>query len=93
MPSNFSFIPDTAQTHSGKLASERICNGLAQAGFAHSRRTQETKNRPPTRGVQFANREILDEPPFHFFEIVMVPVQDLLSALQIKVVRGQFGPG
>src|SRR6478672_176169 len=69
VPANLRFVTNPAQTHPHKLSSERIGHGLTEACFPDTWRTQQTENWSLTEWVQFAHREIFDQPALHFGQV------------------------
>src|SRR5438132_8532135 len=92
MSANLRFIPNTAQTHSHKLPTERISDRLTEACLADTGRPEKTKNRAVSLRVQFADGEIFDQSPFYFFKIVMIAIEDLLGLVEIEIILAQFRP-
>jgi len=43
--------------------------------------------------IEFAHRQIFDQPFFNFFQIVMIAVEDFLRLVEIKIVLAQLVPG
>src|SRR5262249_49949010 len=87
------FVTNPAQTHPHKLSSERIGHGLTQACFPHARRTQQTENRSLTEWVEFAYREIFNQPALHFGQVIMIAIENLLGFVEVKIVLAEFRPG
>ena len=92
MPADFSFVADSAQAHARELATERICNRLAEAGFTHTWRAKKAKDRPSALRIQFSNSKIFDQSAFDFFEPVMIAIEDLLSLVKIEIVLTHLLP-
>src|SRR5438132_11147935 len=92
MSANLRFIPNTAQTHSHKLPTERISDRLTEACLADTGRPEKTKNRSVSLRIQFADGEIFDQSPFYFFKIVMIAIENLLRLVEIEIVLAQFRP-
>src|SRR5438876_10499889 len=92
MSANLRFIPNTAQTHSHKLPTERISDRLTEACLADTGRPEKTKNRAVSLRVQFADGEIFDQSPFYFFKVVMIAIEDLLGLVEIEIILAQFRP-
>ena len=42
--------------------------------------------------VQFAHREIFDQAPLHFFQIVMIAIENFLRLVEIEIVFAQLRP-
>ena len=42
--------------------------------------------------VQFADREIFNEPLLNFLQIVMIAIEDLLRLIEIKIIIAQLVP-
>ena len=40
----------------------------------------------PALRIQFPYRQIFDQPLLNFFQIVMIPVQDLLRLIEVQIV-------
>ena len=87
MTADLRLIPHSAETDPHKLAAERVRNRLAKAGFADTRRPEETKNRAVTLRIELAHGQIFDQPLFNFLQIVMIAIEDLLGLIEIEVVR------
>src|SRR5206468_4622229 len=90
---DFRFIAHPAETDPDKFATERVGNRLAEARLADAGRAEKTEDRPVPLRVQFAHRQIFDQPLFYFFEIVMIAIEDLLCLIEIEIVLAQFIPG
>ena len=92
MPANLRFVTNPAQTHPHKLPSERIGYGLTEACLPDTRRTQQTENWSLTEWVQFAHREIFDQPALHFGQVIMIAIENLLGFVEVEIVVAQFRP-
>ena len=55
---------------------KRIGDRLAEAGFADAWRSEETQDRSPAFGIQFAHGEIFDEAAFDLFQIVVIAIEN-----------------
>src|SRR5205823_11324706 len=89
---NLRFIANTAEAHPHKLPAQSIRDRLTQTGLSDSWRTEQTQNRPVSLGVQFAHREIFDQAPLYFFQIVMIAVENFLRFVEIEIVFAQLRP-
>src|SRR5712692_3447044 len=90
---NFRFVAHSAETDSDKLAAERVSDGLTKTGFADAGRPEKTQDWSVPGWIQFAHGQIFDQPLFHFLEIVMVAIKNLLCLIEIEIVLAQFVPG
>src|SRR5205085_12019061 len=86
MSANFRFVAHPAETDPDKFASKRVGNRLAETRFADAGRPEETEDRTMPGRIQFAHRQILDQPLFHFLQIVMVAIENLLGLIEIEIV-------
>src|SRR6266446_3811804 len=93
MTANFRFVTHAAQADPREFAAKRISDRLTETGFADPGRPEETHNWAVTFRVKFANCEILDQALLHFFQIVMIAIEDLLRLIEIEVVFAEFRPG
>ena len=76
----FRFIMDPAEAEPLERPPQRPGDGLPQTGLPDPGRTDQTQNRGLRRGVEFQHGEMLNDPLLHFFDAVMVFVQDLAHA-------------
>src|SRR6266480_1451608 len=93
VPANLRFVTNPAQTHPHKLSPERVGHGLTQARFPDAWRTQQTENWSLTKWVEFADREIFNQPAFHFGQVIMIAIENLLGFVEVEIVLAQFRPG
>ena len=88
MSSDFRFIVHSSERNSDVFPSEGVCNGLSEAGLAHSRRTVETENRGFHIALELEGRKVFDNPVLHAVQPVMVVVQHFHRVFEIEVVLG-----
>ncbi len=93
MAADFRFVANPAEAHPNELPPERVGDRLPEARFAHAGRAEETKNRAVPLRIEFAHGEIFDQPPLHFFEVVMIAIENLLRLVEIEIVVAHFRPG
>ena len=93
MSANLRFVADAAETDADEFPAERVGDRLAKAGLADSGRAEKTEDRSMPLRIEFAHGEIFDQPPLHFFEIVMVAIENLLGLVEIEIVLAHFRPG
>ncbi len=92
MSANFRFVAHSAETDPDKFSAERVGNRLAETGLADAGRSEKTQDRSVSVRIEFAHRQIFDQPPLHFLEIVMVAIENLLRLIEIEIVLAQFVP-
>src|ERR1700676_2835987 len=93
MTANFRFVANATETDPREFAAKRISDRLTETGFADPGRPEETHDWAVTFWVEFAHREILDQPLLHLFQIVVIAIEDLLRLIEIEVVFAEFRPG
>ena len=86
MSANFRFVPHSTETDPDKFATERVGDRLPETRFAHAGRPEETQDRAVSGWIQFAHGQIFDQPLFHFLEVVMVTIENLLGLIEIEIV-------
>src|SRR5215469_254963 len=74
MAPDFGFIVHTAEGNADELASERASDGLAQRGFAHTRRADKAKDRALHAGLQFLDRQVVEDALLDLLEVVVIVV-------------------
>src|SRR5215510_3374334 len=78
MPSNFSFVADTAERHAYELAIHRAGDRLTERGLAGARRSDEAQDRSADRAalwrLQLLYGEIFDDSLLDLVEIVVILV-------------------
>ena len=87
MAANFGFIVHTAKRNTDKFASEGTSDGFAERGFAHARRSDKAENRALHSRLQFFHSQIIENALFHFFEIVVILIQDVLRLRNVDFRR------
>src|SRR6476620_9332558 len=92
MPADFRFIANATQTHTHKFPAESVSNRLTKTCLADARRSDKAENWSVTLRIQFPHRQILDQSPFDFLEIIMIPIENLLSPIEIEHIFAQFRP-
>src|SRR5262249_4240986 len=80
------FVMNTAEPQSHKLSPEGARDRATKAGLSHSRRTNETKDRPFWLFLQLAYSQRFDDSLLNFLETVVIFVKNLLRLVQIKIV-------
>src|SRR3977135_761958 len=93
MSPDFGFVSHSAETDPDEFPAERIGDRLPKTGFADAGRPQKTEDRTVSGRIQFAHRQIFDQPLFYFLQIVMVPIENCLRLIEIEFVLTQFVPG
>ena len=79
MAADLRFVANAAQTHAGKLSSERVGDRLPETRFADAGRAEKTEDRSVPLRVEFAHGQIFDQPALDLFEIVMIAIENLLG--------------
>ena len=92
MTADLRFVAHSAETDPHKFAAQRVGNRLAETGFAHARRPEKTEDRAVPLRIEFAHGQIFDQPLLHFFQIVMIAIEDFLRLIEIEIVLAQFIP-
>ena len=93
MAADLGFITDAAETDADKFAAEGAGDRLPERGLSDARGPDETEDRALHFIFEFPHGEILKDPFLHFFQIVVVLVEDFGGGLQVEVVLGFLGPG
>src|ERR1700688_4576087 len=77
MAANLGLVADAADREAYALAAHRARDRLSERRLSDARRTDEAQNRAGHLFLELADREILDDPVFHFVEIVVIGVEGL----------------
>jgi len=93
MAANLRFVPHATKGHPDELAPHRPGDRLAERGFAHPRRADETEDRPLHLLAQLAYRQELKYPLLYLFKAVVVLVEHCLGLLDVEGVPGRLAPG
>ena len=86
-------VADAADGDPLELAAEGAGDRFAEAGLADPGGPDEAEDRPRRVRVQFADREVLEDPVLHLLEVVVVGVEDLARVGDVEVVLGLVRPG
>ncbi len=90
---NLGFVVHAAQRHALELAPERPCNGLAETGLAHTRRSDKAQNRPLHVRLQLQNAEVVENALLHLLQAVVVLVQNFAGLDGIHLGARALRPG
>ncbi len=93
MATDFGFIPDAAETDADKFAAERTGDRLSERGLPDARGADETENRALHFVFELPHGEILEDPFFHFLQIVVVLVEYFGGSFEVEIILGLLGPG
>src|SRR6059058_5634574 len=93
MSADFCFVAHAAETDPDKFSAQCVGNRLTETGFAHARRPKKTEDRAVSVRIEFAHRQIFDQPLFHLLQVVMIAIENFLRLVEIKIVLAQFVPG
>ena len=92
MSANFRFIVHAAKRQAHELAAQRAGNRFAQRGLPYSGRSDEAKYWPLHRRLQPPNRQIIQNAVFHFFQIVVVRIQNFFGFGNVHFAAGGLRP-
>ena len=90
---NFRFVARAAQTDADIFPVQRPGNALPDGSFAGTRRTYKQKNRAGLFLVQIHDRDLLQDTVFHFFQAIVIFIQNLCSFFQINRLHRLCLPG
>ena len=74
---DFGFVVHAAHRNARELAAQRARDGLAERGFPHARRSHEAQDGALQHRPELQHRQVVENPVLHFFQVVVVLVQDL----------------
>ncbi len=86
-------VADPADRDPLELTPQRLGDRAPEAGLADPRRPDEAEDRAGRFGVEFAHREVLEDPVLDLLEVVVVGVEDLAGMADVEVVLGLLRPG
>src|SRR2546422_985701 len=93
MAADLRLVAHATQRHAGEAAPQRLRDALPERGLAHAGRTHETQNAAARRGVEGADRQILEDPLLDGLQVVVVAVEDVARGLQVEPVLRRAAPG
>ena len=93
MSPDLRLIAHAAQADPDILPVQGLRDALSDTRLPGSRRAHEQQDGPRLALLQCHHRHLLDDPLFHLFQPIMLPVQDFLGLLQIHVLRIHLLPG
>jgi hypothetical protein len=86
-------VADAADRDALELAPQRFRDRAPEARLPHPGRADEAEDRAGRVRVQFAHREVLEDPLLDVFEVVVVGVQHPFGVADVEVVGRLLGPG
>ena len=93
MPSDLSFIPDTAQTDADIFFVKSLCHRLRNGSLTSSRRSYQTEDRTFSALCQLSHRKKFHDPFFDLFQSVMPFFKDFPCFCQIIRILRTAVPG
>src|SRR5690606_19180291 len=90
---NLGLVTHAAERHADELAAERARDRLRQRGLADAGGAEEAKDRALDVGVEFADRQVLEDAILDLLEARMIGVEHGLAAMEINAVFGALRPG
>src|SRR6185437_15797001 len=92
MPADLRLIVHATQARTHELQPQGASDALAEGSLADSRRADEAQDRAASLGIELAHRQILQDAPLHFFQAVVVLIEDAPRALDVDVLRVRLAP-
>ena len=89
---DLSFVPHAAKTDAHILTAKAFGDGACDAGFADTRRADQTDDLRLHVRCQLAHSQRFQNAILDLFQAVVVPVQDLLGAVDIQIIHGHGVP-
>ncbi len=75
---DFRFVVHAAERHANELASQRPRDRFSKRSLSHAWRSDEAKDRSLHSRLQFLHRQIIQNALLHFFQVVVILVQNRL---------------
>src|SRR4029450_5252645 len=76
VPADLRLVVHPTEAQALELAAERARDALAERRLAHAPPTDEAQNRRAPFRVELAHRQVLENPPLHLGEAVVIVVED-----------------
>src|ERR1043166_2912283 len=92
VPPNVRLIMNPAKTLAHELAVHGPRDAFAKGGLSYSRRTHKAQDGALSLRHEFTNGEKLNDALFHFFETIMVGVENLPCFRKIDLFFGENAP-
>ena len=89
MAANLRLVVHAAQRDALELAAQRARNRPAQAGFAHSRRSDKAQDRPLHVRLEFEHAQVVQDAVLHLLQLVVILVENL-SALLMSILAPEL---
>ena len=86
------FIAHAAQAHAHIFAVHALGHRAGDRGFAHARRAHQTNDLSLHIGIELAHRQNFQNAVLHFFQAVMLTVQDLLCLGNVQLILCRLIP-
>src|ERR1700726_820361 len=87
VPAYLALIVNAAKAQPDEFAVGGAGNALTKRSLADARRADEAKDRTLAIRIELAYRQILKNAPFHFFEAVMILVEDVPRLRNVDAFR------
>ena len=93
MAADVGLVAHAAQGDADEIPAHGFGDRFAQRSFADARRAKEAENRAAAVRFEFSHGQVFDNPPFDFFQIVMIAIENLPGLFQVDFVVGLHRPG
>jgi hypothetical protein len=93
VPSNLRLVPHSAKGYASEFSAHGFRDGPAKTGFSGTGRAVKAQDGAFVSGIELPDRQILENPLFHLFKIVVVSVQHSLGLSEVDGIPGGLTPG
>ena len=86
-------VANPAEAHPDELAPERFGDGFPETRLADAGRAHEAQDRPFDVGLHLPHGQKLEDAIFHFYEVVVISLENFVCFRDVVDVLGSLRPG